>query len=156
MNMSLKTVVSVALFVMLSAGLAIAGRGAAAAMAAAAMVGVGAVDSMAGVGAADSVAGRLQPSDIVSHAFFQHPASEFQHPAFRPDVDVSPVVAEFRRQPGWHRRAAWNWPAAGIAARQLGQPHERRKSWEPGKHREPSQSREPAVTSGTGRTSATT
>ena len=122
MNTSLKTVVGLALVVVLSAGLAMAGRGGGGAMVAAAVamaVAVEADSMLEAAGEADSTwRWRQQPAGIVSHAFFQHPASEFQH------ARVSPRRRRFGRRrrisgPTAQASASGGWNGQHA---QLGQP----------------------------------
>ena len=106
MNTSLKTVVGLALVVVLSAGLAMAGRGGGGA---AAMAAVGAAVAAAVAAVQRRRRWRAMEAAVagVPHAFFQHPASELQRVASEfQHAGVSAVVAaEFRGQPSALRRA---------------------------------------------------
>ena len=107
MNMNLKTVVSLAVVVVLSAGLAMAGRGGGGGGHSGGGGGAGRGGGGGGGGYRGGGGGRIprrrrqrrsQPARSSSHAFFQHPASEFQHAS-----PAAGVFAECRGQPPGQR-----------------------------------------------------
>ena len=159
MNTRLKTVVTFALVVVLSAGLAMAGRGGGGGHGGGGRwpCGGGGGGYHGGGGGGGFQRWRRR----IPHAFFQHsasefqrPASEFQHAASRRDAQrFGRRRAECRGQPLGHTpgrprhwRAAWNCQHAHLE-----QPAERRESsehrqsceyWEPGLRRKPSEHRQ--------------
>ena len=142
MNTRLKTIVTFALVVVLSAGLAMAGRGGGGG----GHGGGGGGGSRSGGGGGGYRGGAGGGGGGYHTPSFSTPRQSFSALAARPDVSVAAIVAAecrgqpvglYAKQPAGHRRAAWNCQHA-----HLGQPPERRESSE---HQQSCEYREPGL-----------